>query len=246
MRENDSTVPFCLEYFNVLAFYELGSETTDHAFARIINALISAINAHKHLPQYLVIIPDKDILLDLVQKLDDLNNLAKITADVTRWMVGQLNIVTCRARVQLLEAKPGVVSRTMTLIFVKMIKRVGSFTESSPMHKATAFWAKFNDTLNDAVAKVEQRILTVNSCCTYDHFDHKGNLSLKGKKAFWLEIDNLLERFDKNKVKLLPNPKNPPRISSQIHDVSWQGGNTSSSKYYNHPHCHRTIDYWNY
>ena len=66
---------------------------------------------------------------------------------------------------------------------------------------------KFNDALNDATVRANQRILTINSCNTGSHFDHKGNLSDKGKDAFWMEIDDLLHRFDGNQVKLLPNPK---------------------------------------
>ena len=68
--------------------------------------------------------------------------------------------------------------------------------------------AKFNDALNDAVAKVDQYILTINSCSQYKHFDKKGNLSLKGKHDFWWELDDLIDRFEANRVKLLPNPKN--------------------------------------
>ena len=72
------------------------------------------------------------------------------------------------------------------------------------------FRAKVNDALNDSIAKMGQYILIINSCNAYEHFDRSGNLSIAGKKAFWMELDDLIRRFDGNKVKLLPNPKNLP------------------------------------
>ena len=69
--------------------------------------------------------------------------------------------------------------------------------------------SKFNDALNDNVAKNEHHIMTINSCDSYEHFDRAGKLSIKGKRAFWREIDDLIQCFEENCVKLLPNPKNP-------------------------------------
>ena len=71
--------------------------------------------------------------------------------------------------------------------------------------------AKFNDALNDQAAKVEHYIMMINSCNSFEHFDMKGHLSRKGKACFWWELDDLIEHFESNKVKLLPNPKNPPK-----------------------------------
>ena len=114
--------------------------------------------------------------------------------------------------IHLLEKKPGAVTGCPTTpIFVKMLRRIGHFNEKSKMAKICALRAKFNDALNDAVAKVDQRILTINSCSMYEDFERDGSLSRKGRIAFWQELDNLIERFDMKKIKLLPNPKNPLR-----------------------------------
>ena len=82
----------------------------------------------------------------------------------------------------------------------------------SIMSQVASWRPKFNHVLNDAVAKFDPRILTINSCSTFEHFEKKGALSQKGKEEFWMELDDLIQRFDVNKVKLLPNPKNPPRV----------------------------------
>ena len=75
--------------------------------------------------------------------------------------------------------------------------------------------AKFNDALNTAAEKMGHYIMTINSCSSYNHFDRAGHLSSRGKEEFWLELDNLLERFEKDKVKLKPNPHHKPRLQPQ-------------------------------
>ena len=78
------------------------------------------------------------------------------------------------------------------LIFVRMLRRIGSFKENTKMHQICELHAKFNDALNDEVSKIDQYILTINSCNTFEHFDRMGLLSPKGKVTFWREMDDLL------------------------------------------------------
>ena len=59
-----------------------------------------------------------------------------------------------------------------------------------------ALCAKFNDALNNAAVRSDQHILTVNACATSAHFDHFGNLSPKGKRAFWNDCNVWLNFLD--------------------------------------------------
>ena len=116
-------------------------------------------------------------------------------------------MIVRRKRADLLDRKPGAIySGYPVLIFVRMIRRPVQCSGRAKSVKIYSLRAKFNDALNDAVAKIDQRIMTINSCFTEEHFDHWGNLSLRGKRAMWLEIDDLLERFNRDEVKLLPTP----------------------------------------
>ena len=121
-----------------------------------------------------------------------------------------------RKRIALLESKPGAVYRTTKIIFVKMLQHAYTAPEKSPLHAALKLRNKFNDALNDAVAKIDHYLLTVNSCNAYEDYSHKGDLSDKGKLAYWLEIDDLIHRFNTDKIKLLPNLKNPSKYSSLV------------------------------
>ena len=196
------------DYFNV-QFCIDESAGTQLAMARMINALIAAVNkSDASPPKYLVVLPDKDILTDLCSdNIEKVDNRAIMT--VTNWFVCQINSVIRRKKIDLYDCKPGALSGFSTrIIFGRMIRRIGNFS-----NKKTALLCslrpRFNDSLNDAVAKINQYIMTmiINSCNTYEHFDHAGNLSIKGKQDLWSEVDELVQKFDANRVKLLPNPK---------------------------------------
>ena len=61
------------------------------------------------------------------------------------------------------------------IIFIKMLRCIGNFFDQSSIAKVCNLYAKFNDSLNDAVAKLDQRILTIDTCSTHEHFDKCGN-----------------------------------------------------------------------
>ena len=207
-RQPDTVPLYIIDFYNVRAIYNSAASVSFVA-TRMLNALTETINTLHTLPKFLIIVLDKDILgnIDLYTKHVD-----KHISEMTCCFVRQINTIVRRKRVDLLAKKPGAVSGyCTTIIFLRMIRRVGSFHEDSKMYQVNSFRHRFNDCLNDAVAKISQRILTVNSCNAYEHFDRGGRLSPAGCMIFWKELDDLIDRYERNKVKLLPNLKNPPR-----------------------------------
>ena len=77
------------------------------------------------------------------------------------------------------------------------------------MGKQILLRAKFNDALNDSAAKLNQFMLTVNSCNSYEHFDKAGKLSIKGKSNFWDELDELIQKFDTDSYQATSQSKKP-------------------------------------
>ena len=154
-------------------------------------------------------------------------------------------MVLHRCRLDFLETKLGAVHGYSTkTIYVRMLRRIGTFPDESRMANICRLCSKFNDTLNDSAAKVNHHILTITLCRNYEHFDKSSKLSARGKQEFWLEIYELLDRFDSNNIKLLPNPKNPPGMQkfykkgkcrsgqhSQFKDWQHNGSTSSSSRF---------------
>ena len=206
-----STTPLYMRnYFNVKKFTK--TEVSALAITHIVNALIEAINMKDtRLPKISVVVLDKDILNDIDQGLSFMQ-ATMIMTNLVRWLVRQIVTTIRRKKTDLLEKRPGAVSRFSTkIIFMRMLRRVGHFPEESKIHNICQLRAKFNDALNDTIAKVDHYIMTITSCNQYQHYDKSGKLSMSGKSAFWSELDDLLQKFEADRIKLLPNPKNAAR-----------------------------------
>ena len=205
-HDSKTTATYMQEYYNLRAFNNLLSGGVKLAVVRVVNSLIEGINRKDihHLPKLLIVVIDKDLINDL--DLHD-ENIVNTIQNLTQWLVRQIDMTIRWKRMDLLEKRPGAARHSTKIIFVRMLRCIGSFHPNSKMSKICDLRSRFNDALNSAVAKINQFMLTINNCNTYDHFDRLGNLSPKGKKEFWYELDDLIDRFDCDKVKLLPTPK---------------------------------------
>ena len=146
---------------------------------------------------------DRHIISDI--DIDGLDAIHMIRV-LVNWLVKQVDVLLRRKKAELLDKKPGgLYEGHPTVIFVQMLRRVDNFGDTKNQH-IYELRGKMNEALNDAVARYDHRILTINSCNSSSHFDLWGNLSHKGFRSLWYEIDDLLEHYDKNAVKLMPNP----------------------------------------
>ena len=224
-RNRQETIsPFMSEYYNVMGDYKLMPGGATQVIGRMINTLIHVINKRQKLPKYLIVIPDKDVVND-VDVFEEDSHI--IIQELTRWLVRQIDMIVRRKKLELLQIKPGALTGyTPKIIYVHMLRQAGAYSEESKIFGVCSLRAKFNDALNNAVSKSDQYILTINSCNTYDHYDHHGGLSQKGKLAFWHKMDDLIERFEKDKVKLRPTPVQ--RYNKQDHKKN-RGNNSRNN-----------------
>ena len=199
--------PYLLQYYNVKLLYKQLSQGVHRTVATILNTLIEQFNNIHILPRFLVVIIDKDILTDI--DVFDSHAISMLTDDI-QWLVGQINAAVTRKKSEIIERRPGAIfTGDPKIIFVRMLRRFEKYTSGSKLDILYGMRSKFNDCLNAAVAEIDQRMLTITSCNTRDHFDFYGNLSVKGKFEFWREMDELLDRFDRREIKLLPAPQQP-------------------------------------
>ena len=231
-RERDVVQPYLDEYYNVRGNIE-SSIPQRYATGRIINNVIEALNQKQpqrhRLPRFLVIMPDKDLINDLenlnVDEEGDNKEVFKEIAYLVNYLTRQIDIIVRRKRLQISEKKPGAIcADDPIVIYVTMLNRVDRFHPESRMGKICYLRSKFNDLLNEAAARQEQHIMNIKCCQNFEHFQRSGELSAKGKAAFWAEVDDLLERFDRGKVKLIPkinrNQKQQCRWNNYDHSQS--------------------------
>ena len=109
----------------------------------MLNGFIETLNAKDRLPKYIIVLLDRDILLDIdVFKPDAI----RVTKALTDWLVRQLDMLIRRRRSDLLDKKPrAVYTGDPTVIFVRMITRVNRFPQGSKWDLIYALRPKFND-----------------------------------------------------------------------------------------------------
>ena len=204
---NSAPIPYLEQYYNVQKYYPTTADLKTNATSRILNAAMDALNEEFRLPRFLVIIIDKDLL-------GDFKNLefgtTKSMAKMINWLVRQVDITVHRKKRQIEEKKPGAIGSVNdpTIIYVDMIKRPIFANMHEKLKQAMNLRFKFNRCLHETLEQQNNKVLTIRSCTTPDHFDSMGNLTSKGMIAFWHEVDDLLEHFDRGKVKLDPRLHN--------------------------------------
>ena len=167
-----------------------------------MNALIEALNTRDCLLKLLIIILDKDMIENIdLPGLHDHRKTQQVISTTVTWLIRQMNIIIRRKRAKITEHKPGAVySDDPKMIFVRMLRRFEHQPRGTRLEKIYSHRAKFNDTLNDVVAEISQYMLTINLCNTLEHYNHWGKLSAKGQRAYWAELDELVEKFDLKKI----------------------------------------------
>ena len=235
------------EYFNVNI---LQAGKSDVAVGRILNGLIDELNTSHILPKYLVIIIDSDVI-------EDLNifefGVHKGLALNVNWLAKQVDLTLRCKRLQNREKCPGsVIADLPKVIYVMMIRRIECYPDGSRMTKLCTLCNKFNDLLNEAMARRNGHILSIRSLNLPQHFDKFGNLSTVGKEAFWIEMDELIEKFDHDRIKLEPRPHNKFDISTGPASIQVRNNNDlrktiqrdapSRVSYCRDNHNHRNMD----
>ena len=174
------------------------------AAARILNALMEAINSRPRLPRFLVIIMDFDIMKDF--DFDD--NLLKPYKDfykVLHWLFRQVNLVLRRKKLLISDCRLGAMyGDHPTVIAVKLLRRVTTYSSAMKMGKMCMVRTKFNEAMNKAASEFGFRIMNITDCNEETDFDVWGNLTERGKTAYWHQMDRLIKQFDLHKIQLLP------------------------------------------
>ena len=96
-KKNSTPLPYLKEYYNVDAFFSTNADVKTNGLSRIFNATIDALN-EEHLPHFLVIVIDKDILQDL-KNVEF--GVAKSISTVVHWLTRQIDIAVRHKKFQL-------------------------------------------------------------------------------------------------------------------------------------------------
>ena len=173
------------------------------ATARILNSLIDGLNENNRLPRFLLIALDKDVIGDL--KMFDFG-VSKNLLALVNWLTRQIDIVIRHKKLQISEKKPGALGskEDPVIIYINMLRCAQTYDNKSKLAQVCSLYYKFNSILDDAAARQDHKVINIRSCSSYDCFDSMGNLSNRGKVAFWHKVDELLEKYDRSIDEITP------------------------------------------
>ena len=201
-RVRNRLPPYLFEYYNVHGYWKTPSSVTKNILGRLRSAFQEALNTRRHLPCFLLVILDKDLIEDI--GLYDYS-ASKEIYECVEYIVQQLDVMINRRKKELTAIKPGALySSDPKIILVTMLRHPLQFPTGSQMEKVVSLRAKFNNALNDLAYDNDLSILSIDNCNSENYFDLLGNLNHMGQYTYWRQMNSLLQQFDKKKVDLAP------------------------------------------
>ena len=158
----------------------------------LVDTLAEALNTYHQLPQYLLVVPDKDMLRHLQWS----NGISIVIGEALHHIIKQHDITIERCKVELLAKKLGALlpdDDIPKIVWIRMLKCPNNLIEGNVF----SFRGKFNSVLEDRLLNgkaANHYIMSID--VPFDEFDVTGNLLLSGKHIIWHEVTTAPEKFD--------------------------------------------------
>ena len=200
---------FLFNNFNVLTYY---CSLATRGLNRLLYPFVDALNARPHLPQYILIAPDKDMITNL-RNFTTTHTMGECLS----YIINKMDMHIQRRRQDLANKCLGALSPDThpLIIWIRMLKR--PFIEGDEATRVFSLRNKFNSVIEEQILNSKNnahRIMSID--VKLDEFDRQGNLTSIGKTTFWREVDCAMKKLDLGDITLLPrklqpNPKLPPQ-----------------------------------
>ena len=192
--------------------------------AHVHNAFVNGMNDEDlnfHLPRYVIIILDKDIL-------DYTKSDMSLVEDALKWLLININMDIETRKEDLRKNRPGALSSTTEprLIWLQMVRRPGDPTDID----------QFNSILEDTIVGDEcSHIMKIHLNTDTSNFDRMDQITHDGKVQYWRLIDDTMKEFDTGKVELVPHKqalKQQEQFLNQYRPAENQNRNRNQHKVY--------------
>ena len=220
---------------DVIYAKQLSDEKT--LIGKMLNSLIKKLNEVKHLPRYIVIIFDKELIVDG----QIFNFGARETYEYAlRWFVNNVACMIDTRKDDIRKKRPGALSpgSEPRFIWVEALSR----PEVLLAKCVYSLICKFNAALEEVVAEERHsHVLKVEVQINNSNFDRLGSLTPIGQIEYWNSLDSQLKDFDQRKTELLPAGVLPRANKAKDRNDSHRRSSSSlcssqdqSKEHYNH------------
>ena len=189
-------LPYAFEYYNVSAYYATPDALIKDVLARFYNALVSALNGSLKLPRILLVVPNEDRIKFVNFSL---SGTCFVFSGVISWIVTNMNrAIEGKCDFLLRHHAGAVLVNESKVIWVKPFKCAYHSADQRVLIN------KFNMMLEEVLADHENSFIIEVDAALHSESFFTGHNSLNshGQKAFWSEVDKMIEKFEKKKINL--------------------------------------------
>ena len=202
--------PYLYQYYNIHPYFPSNSIIINNNVLRLANSLVEALNKRQNLPRMLVFFPDKDLLSALGPKFL-INRPERAIARLIDWITNFVNREISTRKVDMYAKKPSSVSPgEPKFLWIKMLNRFQNRDATN------SYRLCFNSMLEEAISsRKHSYIIDPSHILKPAAFDRNGALRAGARIELWVEINQQIELFDKQKLSLKPAPR-PSTSSSRV------------------------------
>ena len=194
---NKKNIPYIYNKYNILPFSKSTLVSPHNMLIRVGKALEEAFSQKWHLPKYILVLLDEDVLKMINMEEQ---GLTKQIDRCVNWIARQIDTAIEDRTNKLKNTKPGALYEQPTIIWVEMLERA-YIAYSFPMKNRN----KFNKVLNDiALKQANARVIAVEDNLEFHHFNSHGSLTYQGECRYWRHIDSLIQAFEDGRESLDP------------------------------------------
>ena len=207
-----NSLPYLFNNYNVIPRFAGANTMGKSLLATILNQVIQGINETDHLPRYILLMLDKDV----VENIQFGGFGCKIIFECTiEWLSSRIKNAINTRKEDLKQVKIGAFEPgEPRIVWIKMLIR--PFIKTTSHGYVFAQCHTFNTILQSTILKfLHTHVLDTELPTDRALFDLGGNLSPTGKDYFWKEVNYWMRRFDRGKTELRPEA-DPPRKSKKL------------------------------
>ena len=195
--------PYLYDQYNVFYFFTPRNNQLTNILMRVRNSIAEAFNRRYHMPRYIVIMLDKDV----VESLNYFDpGETKLLGQVMDWISKEVQHCMEARCEDLYRTKAGAAYPGTKVVWVKMIPRKGKSTNYTNQElNILDSRQKFNNILDDIAERKKQNHVMNIISLEDAHFDQFGSLNYQGKIQYWKELDFLIKKFDRKEITLSPS-----------------------------------------
>ena len=204
--------PYLYESFNLFSFITYDNRVSRNILTRILNAMIEGFNRREHLPKYVLLVLDKNLIEAATEHYNTDYGIKEMLSKWVTWIWKMLDRLIEIRKQDLFAKRPGAVgSKDPKVIWIKMIDRP-HVLRPDPRFKVLSIRPKFNDAIDEITQNKRNNFCLGIDSLEARHFGPNGELNDFGSLQYWKELDYYFKKFDRREI---PLPPIAPRTTSR-------------------------------